>query len=146
MFWGAIYVPSTGKRIKKMISIVDSRPGEKAADLGAGDGRLVVALAQKGIEAHGYEINPMLVWRARRNINKAGLKGKAFIHWRNFWNENLSNFDIIIVYGISFIMKKLEKKLNKEIKNNTRVVSNAYSFPTWTPTKKEESVYLYIKK
>jgi len=143
--WGAIYVPSAEKKIKKMIEFAEIKLGEKAADLGAGDGRLVIALAKKGIEAHGYEINPILAWRARRNINKAGLKGKAFIHWKSFWNEDLSKFDIITVYGIGFIMKRLEKKLRKELKNNARVISNAFCFPSWSQIKKEDGVYLYKK-
>jgi len=145
IFWGAIFVSSKEEKIKKIIELAEIKSGEKAADLGAGDGRLVIALAKKGAEAHGYEINPLLVWQARRNINKAGLGGKAFIHWKNFWREDLSRFDIIIVYGIGYIMKKLEEKLRKELKNNARVVSNAFCFPTWPQIKKEDGVYLYRK-
>jgi len=145
IFWGAIYASSKGEKIKKMIELAEIKSGERAADLGAGDGKLVIALAKKGVEAHGYEINPILVWQARRNINKTGLRGKAFIHWKNFWNEDLSKFDIITVYGIGYIMKKLEKKLRKELKNNARVVSNAFRFPTWPQIKKEGGVYLYKK-
>ena len=145
IFHGAIYVASTEEKIKKMIELAEMKSGEKVADLGAGDGRLIIALAKKGIEAHGYEINPILVWKARRNINKTELRGKAFIHWKNFWNEDLSGFDIITVYGIGYMMKKLEKKLRKELKNNARVVSNAFCFPTWPQIKEEDGVYLYKK-
>ena len=145
VFWGGIYVPSKEEKIKKLIELAEIKSGEKAADLGAGDGRLIIVLAQKGIEAHGYEINPMLVWKTRRNINRAGLKGKAFIHWKNFWYEDLSGFDIITVYGIGYIMKKLEKKLRKELKNNAKIVSNAFSFPAWPHIKEENGVYLYKK-
>ena len=145
IFWGASYVSSKEDKIKKMIELAAIQSGEKAADLGAGDGRLVIALAKKGIETHGYEINPILVWQARRNVNKAKLKGKAFIHWKNFWNEDLSIFDIITVYGIGYIMKKLERKLRKELRNNARIVSNGFCFPTWPQIKKEGSVYLYKK-
>lgn len=145
IFWGAVYVSSKDEKIKKMIELAEIKSGEKVADLGAGDGRLVIALAKKGAEAHGYEINPILVWQARRNINKAGLRRKAFIHWQNFWNEDLSGFDIITVYGIGYIMKKLEKKLRKELKDNARVVSNTFCFPTWPQIKEEGGVYLYKK-
>ncbi|MFH1423719.1 MAG: methyltransferase domain-containing protein [Candidatus Nealsonbacteria bacterium] len=145
LFWGAIYVSSKEEKIKKIIKLAEIKPGEKAVDLGAGDGRLVIALAKKGAEAHGYEINPALVWRARRNINKAGLKRKAFIHWKNFWNEDLFEFDIIAVYGFDYVMKKLEKKLERELKNNARVVSNTFCFPTWPQIKDEDGVYLYKK-
>lgn len=144
-FGGAIYVPTKEKRVREMIDFLGIRPGEKAVDLGAGDGRLLIALAKAGAEAHGYEINPFLVSRARKNIKKAGFEGKAFIYQKNFWSEDLSQFDVATIYGISRIMKKLEDKLRKELKQNARVVSNAFNFPTWDYSKKEGAVYLYIK-
>lgn len=145
LFWGAVYAPSQDKKIKKMVEVAGIKSGEKAVDLGAGDGRIVIALAEMGIESHGYEINPVLVLKANQKIKKANLRGKAFMHWGNFWNKDISDFDIIIIFGISFIMKKLEKKLKKEAKNDAKIVSNYFCFPTWLPIKKEEGIYLYKK-
>ena len=76
-FWGAINVPTTEKRVWQMIGFLDLNKAGKAVDLGAGDGRLIIALAKAGIEAHGYEINPFLVSLARKNIKEAGLEDKA---------------------------------------------------------------------
>ena len=78
---GAIYDPSSRAEADVMARIAEVRPGEKAADLGSGDGRVVCALARAGAEAHGYEINPVLVLISRRNIRREGLAGRAFIHW-----------------------------------------------------------------
>lgn len=142
-FWGAVYVPTRVETVKRIINILDIKPGEKVADLGSGDGRLVIALAKAGAEAYGYEINPFLFLLSRKNIKKAGLKGKAFIHLKSFWNEDLSQFDAISVYGISYIMDKLEKKLKKELKNNSRVACNRFNFHNWRYFKKEEEIYLY---
>jgi len=144
-FWGAIYVPTKLKKIERMIEIARIKSGERAADLGAGDGRIVIALAKLGLEAHGYEINPLLVLLAKQNIRKAGVEEKTFIHWKNFWKESFSNFDVITIYGIHHIMKRLEIKLKKELRTGTRVVSNGFIFPTWPPSKKEDNIYLYIK-
>jgi len=145
VFFGAFYVPSQDAHIDTMIKLAKIRPGDKAVDLGAGDGRIVIALAKKGVEAHGYEINPMLVWKANQAIAKEGLKGKAFMHLGNFWNKSLTDFDIIVMYGISFAMKDLEEKIKKEAKPDMRIICNKFYFPTWTPTEKEETVFLYKK-
>ena len=144
-FWGAVYLPTKKEAVEKMIELAKIKPGEKAVDLGAGDGRLVIALAKADIEAHGYEINPILILLAKINIYKAGLKGKAFIHFKNFWQEDLSRFDIVVVFGIGHIMEKLEKKLDKELKKGARVVSNSFTFPNWRLSKKENGVFLYEK-
>lgn len=100
-------------------------------------------MAKKGAIVHGYEVNPILVWRSRNFIKNAGLEKKAFIHWKSFWGEDLSKFDVITVYGITYIMEKLEKKLQSELKPGTRVVSNYFTFPTWKPAKQDGEILLY---
>ncbi|MDH5770984.1 MAG: methyltransferase domain-containing protein [Candidatus Bathyarchaeota archaeon] len=144
--WGAPFDTSDRETVKKMVALANIQPCKKAADLGSGDGRVVIALAKAGAEAHGYEINPLLVWWARRNIRKAGLTDKASIHWKSFWRENFVSFDAITVFGVNYIMKDLEKKLRKELKTNARVVSNTWPFPTWSHSRKEGNVYLYEQK
>ncbi len=146
VFRGAPFVPSRKRTVKDMISLAKIQPGQKAADLGSGDGRIVIALAKAGAEAHGYELNPFLVLWSRWRIWRVGLEKKAFIHRKNFWHENLSSFNAITLYGISHIMKRLEKKLQEELRPGARIVSNAFSFPNWKPSKKEGSLYLYENK
>jgi len=145
IFRGGIYVPTKMDKIKKMVDFLEVRPGEKAVDLGSGDGRLVIALAKAGAEAYGYEINPFLVTLARKNIKKAGLEGRAFVYQKNFWKEDLSKFDIIVIYGIFHIMKRLGDKLKNNMKENARVASNAFSFPLWKHVEERDGVYLYKK-
>lgn len=143
LFWGAVYLPTNKRGVTKMIELADIKPGDIAADLGSGDGRLVIALAEAGAEAHGYEINPFLVWLAKRNIRRAGFESRAFIHFKSFWRKDFSEFDIITVYGISHIMRKLEVKLNRELNVQAKVISNCFIFPTWPHSKKDGGIYLY---
>ena len=148
--FGAPFEPTKEKKLKKMIEFagIKKRKGKrrvKAVDLGSGDGRLVIALAKAGAEAHGYEINPFLVWISRRNIKNAGLKGKAFIHWGSFWNVNLKEYNIVILFQFPTIMKRLKKKLMRELEKGTKVISNHWRFPSWKIRKKSEDVLLYVK-
>jgi len=106
---GAIYDPSSENETRMMADLADVRRGEKAADLGSGDGRVVIALALKGAEAHGYEINPVLVFVSRSNIRKAGLAGRAFIHWGTFWRKDLSRYALITVFQVGKTKKVLSE-------------------------------------
>ena len=142
---GAPFVPSRNKTVQKMVSLAGINAGDRAADLGSGNGKIVIAIARAGAEAHGYEINPLLVWWSRVSIRKAGLTGKAFIHTKNFWKEDLSGFNVITLYGIDYIMSGLEKKLKEELPSGARIVSNSFKFPNWPEILKEEGVYLYKK-
>lgn len=144
--FGAFFAATRQGQIKKMIALAEIKPGEKAVDLGSGDGRLVIALAKAGAEAHGYEINPFLVLIAKRNIIKAGFENKAFIHWKNFWLEDISKFNIVTIFGIGYMMGKLEAKLKRELNPGSRIISKYFIFPTWLQFKKEDNIHLYIKE
>jgi len=139
------FVPSSPDRLTVMLELAAVQPGQKTADLGSGDGRVVIAMAKAGAEAHGFEINPKLITEARENIAEEGLENKAFIHDMNFWDCDLSQYDIVSVYGITSIMERLEKKCLAEMKTGAKVVSNYFTFPNWTPSLVKEKVYLYLK-
>jgi protein-L-isoaspartate O-methyltransferase len=144
MLRGAIYFPTTTRSVEVMMELLHPVPGEKIADIGSGDGRILIALAERGAEAHGYEINPVLVWRSRRAVRARGLEGLAHVHWKDLWRVDLAPFNAVIVYGFPNIMRGLEAKLRKELRPGARVISNVYSFPGWKPAGKQERVYLYV--
>ncbi|TSC63161.1 MAG: hypothetical protein G01um1014106_566, partial [Parcubacteria group bacterium Gr01-1014_106] len=108
--FGAPYVPSKQSKVRALLELSGVRPGEKAVDLGSGDGRIVEAFARAGAEAHGYEINPMLVWTSRRRLRAAGLSGKACIHWKSFWPADLSDMDVVAFYGTRHMLDQLTDK------------------------------------
>jgi len=146
LFWGAIYVPTTKERVEKMVKLLGVKSGQTVVDLGAGDGRLLIALAKNGAKAYGYEINPLLVSRARENIKEAGLDGSAFIYCKSFWSQDLKDFDAVVVFGMRHMMKKLENKFERELKPGAKIVSNYFTLPTWLPAKEEDKIYVYTKK
>ena len=140
---GAIYDPSTPYETGLMVEVAAIAPGEKAADLGSGDGRVVIELARRGAEAHGYEVNPVLVMISRRNIRRAGLAGKAFVHWKSFWRTDLARFDVLTVFQVDFVMGRLEAKLKRELTPDTRIVSHYWRFPSLRPMREHGRIFLY---
>lgn len=142
---GAPFVPTNQKVVEAMVAMLKIKPGERAVDLGAGDGRLVIALARAGAEAHGYEVNPLLVVLARWRIKRLGLKNNAFIHLKNFWSVDLGTYQAVTFFGIPYILSKLENKLQKELKVGARIASHAFAFKGWPVARHEHGVYLYQK-
>jgi ribosomal protein L11 methylase PrmA len=140
---GAIYDPSTPVQTSLMVDLAGVLPGEKAVDLGSGDGRVLIALARRGAEAHGYEVNPVLVLLSRRNIRRAGLEGKAFAHWGSFWRVDLSRFGLVTVFQVDFVMGRLETKLKRELADGARIVSHHWRFPDWPPETAQGDMYRY---
>lgn len=134
VFKGAPFVPTKKTKVIDIIEAAKLKPGDKLVDLGSGDGRILIAAATHGIESHGYEINPLLILWSKYQIKKAGLSHMAFVHWKNFWFEDLSPYNVVTVFGITKIMERLGRKLKTELKPGSRIVS--YVFPI--PNLKEE--------
>lgn len=142
---GAIYYPSSDQQIATILKLAQLKKGEKAVDIGSGDGRVSVALAAAGAQAFGYEINPILVLWSRWQNRLLPRSHRPQFYLKNMWTTDFSQFDVIVLFGMTYIMKDLEKKLLDEVKPGARVICNSFPFPNWKPTKKIESVYLYTK-
>lgn len=142
---GAVYFPSSIRNVGMIVELAGVRPGQKVVDLGSGDGRIVMALARLGAEAHGYEINPLLAWKSRRAIRRAGLGQNAFVHWQSIWNADLAGYQVVTVYGVPWIMARLGRKLDKELAPGTKIVSNIFPFPDRTPVyMADQKIYVYV--
>ena len=145
LLFGAPYAAIGKKRLAVILRLANVKKGERAVDIGSGDGRIVIALAKEGAEASGFEINPLLHSIALWKIYKSKEKN-ARVFLKDFWRVNFSSYDVITVYGNFPMMERLEKKLQHELRPGARVVSNHFLFPNWQPEKSLEDVYLYIKK
>ncbi len=141
----APFVTTPRETVQTMIKLAKIRPGEKACDIGSGEGRIVIALARAGAEAHGFEINPLLVLWSKWNVFKSRLTGKALMHWKSFWKQDFQTFQVVTMYGITHMMKNIEGKLLNELQPGSRVISHGFAFPNWKPAEKQGSVYLYLR-
>lgn len=139
------YFQTTRYRVQTMIELADVKPGEKVADLGSGDGRIVIAMAQKGAHAFGYELNNTLIKKSEEEIKKLHLENTAHILQKEFWQEDLSVYSIITVYPMPDIMQNLEAKLINELKPGARVLLNYYPFLTWKVKEEKNHIFLYTK-
>jgi 16S rRNA A1518/A1519 N6-dimethyltransferase RsmA/KsgA/DIM1 with predicted DNA glycosylase/AP lyase activity len=135
------FVPSSWYHIETMIELARIKPGELAVDLGSGDGRILLHLAKAGAVTHGFEIDVVLNEKARTKLLENNLHAKIFE--RDFWNEDLSPYAIVTIYGMDSVMERLEKKLQKELKLGARVLSNIFEFPNLVPHEVKNNVRLY---
>lgn len=144
MVHGAVFVRSDQAFIDSVLREVERSKPKKIIDLGSGEGTIVLALAECGYAADGVEINPILAWKSQREVQKRGLS--ATIYRDSFWNMNLEPYDLVVVYGTTYLMPKLEKKLLAELKPGAVVVSNFFEFPNWEAEKSRNKVHRYVKR
>ena len=140
---GAPYLPTDTKSVDEMVALAHVTSQTKMVDIGSGDGKIILAFAKAGAEAHGYEINPVLVWITKYRIKRAGLSARCFVHQGSFWNVDFSPYNTITLFGITRIMKKLEEKLQKELKPGTKIFSHVFKFPTMKCIEERPLVRVY---
>ena len=129
IYRGAPFLPTYVQTVDRMIRMAEIKPREKLADLGSGDGRIVIAAAKAGAVATGFEINPALALWSRLRIRQAGVSDRAGIRMMNFWRQDFGQFDIVAVFGIKSIMPQLEAKLRAELKPGARIICNIFPLP-----------------
>lgn len=145
---GAPFVPSSDKAARAMIRLAHIKRGETVYDLGSGNGKLLFLSASYGASAIGFEINPYLVLYTRIRVFFSKYRGQIRVYWKNFWNSNLSDADVIFIYLLPWRMGVLQSKLFKTIQPKTRFVTNSFLFPNVKPDRAdtENHVYVYIHK
>lgn len=141
---GAPFIPSSPRVVKDMVSLARIKPGEIVFDLGSGDGRILIAAAQAGALAQGWEIHPLLVGLTRLKVWWLKLGQRVEVDYGNFWQADLKEADVIMVYLITHRMLELKEKLIREAKQGARVVSHAFKVPGWEPESQLGEARLYL--
>ena len=162
MAFGAIsaapWVPARSSDIKRILKLAQIKKGEKVYDLGCGDAKVICAFAKEDANAVGFEISlfqylqsqlrifllKTRLLRFARNDGKLDVKVK----YRNFWNENLGNADVVYIFLMPRIYPKLKEKFKRELKQGAKIIVYAFKIDGWTPIAKDEApgkqpIYLY---
>ena len=152
--WGGIlaapWVPLWKKEIRRLLRLAAVKPEEMVYDLGAGDGRIIILAAQEfGARSVGFEIAVLPFFLAYIRIWLLGLRSRVSLKFRNFYQQDLSQADVICVFLTPAAMAKLKPKLQTQTKSGCRIVSYAFKIPDWPPEKidrpneKTTPIYLY---
>jgi len=151
-----IYVPfiaSPPEVVNRMLELLELRKSETLYDLGSGDGRILITAAQKfDVEkAVGVETREDLVKQSREEISKVGLEDRVQVIHGNLLEVPIGEADAVTLFLTTSANERLKPKLEKELKDSTRVVSHDYEITGWNPRRVENleqhTIYLYeVKK
>jgi hypothetical protein len=91
------------------------------------------------------ELDPLRYLWCRMLITVLGLRDRVKIVYGDFFNQDLSNADVVTCHLLQDTNNKLEGKFKQELHPSTRVVSNDFTFPGLHLLRRdsEAKVYLY---
>lgn len=129
----APYVDTVEEDVELILDLADVGPGDYLIDLGSGDGRFVIGAARRGALAHGVELEPTLVARARRNAADAGVSERTAFLEGDIFAADVSMATVVTLYLFPEANIALRPKLLAELAPGTRLVSNSFHMGDWEP-------------
>lgn len=133
------YVPTPMPVVQKMLQMAQVRRGDMLIDLGCGDGRIVVAAAQRhGARGLGIDLDPVRIEEARASARKEGLDGRVEFRVGDLFEADLSPADVVTLYLLPSVNARLRPQLWRQLRVGSRVVSHAFDMgDEWPPEQSE---------
>jgi SAM-dependent methyltransferase len=129
-----VYVPTPPEVVDAMLKVASVKPGDVVYDLGSGDGRIVIAAAQRyGVRGVGIDIDPQRIAEARENAEQVSVTHLVTFREEDLFKADFSEATVVTLYLLPSLNLKLRPRLWKELKPGTRVVSHAFDMGDWKP-------------
>lgn len=110
----ALFVPTPHDVIAKMLELAKVKKETALIDLGSGDGRILIAAAQKyGCRARGYEIDKKLVDLSRAAVQSKALESLVTIEHEDMFTQDLSGADVITVFLYPRLLDRLIRNFRR---------------------------------
>jgi SAM-dependent methyltransferase len=143
VFIGPPYLPTLKPQVEAALDLLELEPGQTMLELGCGDGKVLVAAAERGWTVIGIELNPILVlvcklrtWRYRKLVT---------VRLGNYWDtRSWGRADGIFGFVLPKYMTKLDKLIEQWRDGRpVKLASFAFKIPGKTVDRTSKGVFLY---
>ena len=150
---GVRYEPTPMDVVHTMLDMAEVRAGDLVADLGCGDGRLVIeAMRRRAGRGLCVDIDPRRIAEARRNAQQAGVVERITLLQQDLFAVDLHGVTVVMLFLSPEFNLRLRPKLERELAPGSRVVSHWHDMGDWRPARtvrmrsdeRERPVYLWV--
>ncbi len=144
------YEPSSEEVVETMLQIARVGKDDIVYDLGCGDGRIVIAAAQKtGARGVGIDLDPERIKDSLVNARKANVTDRVRFFQQDLFQADIGKATVVMLYLWPEVNLKLRPKLLRELRPGTRVVSHSHNMGNWKPDRSTEAagrhrVYFWV--
>jgi SAM-dependent methyltransferase len=130
----APYVPTPSDVVDRMLTLAKVSARDVVYDLGCGDGRIVIAAAQKfGARGVGVDIDANLINQAEANAKAAGVDRRVRFLVQDAMTVDVSDATVVTLYLLSASNVKLRPILTRQLRRGARIVSHSFAMGDWEP-------------
>ena len=130
----APFVATPPDVVDRMLTLANVGPKDVVYDLGCGDGRIVIAAAQKfGARGVGVDINPARILEAEENAKKAGVERLVRFEIQDALKTDVSDATVVTLYLLSALNVELRPILTRQLRPGARIVSHSFAMGNWEP-------------
>jgi SAM-dependent methyltransferase len=130
----APFVPTPSDVVERMLQLAKVGPRDVVYDLGCGDGRIVIAAAQKfGARGVGIDIDANLINQAEANAKAAGVDRRVKFLVQDAMTVDVSDASVVTLYLLSSSNVKLRPILTRQLRRGARIVSHSFAMGDWEP-------------
>lgn len=143
-----IWIPTSDELVTQMLQMAKTGPDDYVIDLGAGDGKIVIAAARDfGATALGIEYDPKMVELGNCLVRIEKVADRAQIRRGDIFKEDFSKADVVTLYLLESLNLCLRHRL-LAMPPGTRIASHSFSMGDWAHDDKVSlasgNAYLWI--
>ena len=145
-----VFIASSDAVVDAMLKIANVTRNDVVYDLGCGDGKIVIAAAQRyGARGVGIDIDPERIHEANEKARAAGVSQRVHFTLGDIFADDtkIGDATVVMLYLLPSLNERLRPKLWRELKPGTRVVSNSFTMgDSWPPEKTQqvEDTWIYF--
>jgi SAM-dependent methyltransferase len=133
---GGPFVPTPWLILDEMLKLAEIRRDDTVYDLGSGDGRLVIAAAERhGARGVGVERHRDLVLYSRTQAERRGVADRVAFVEGDVLQADVRGATVVMMYLLPRLVVQLVPKLRAELPVGARIVSHDYPLEPWKPDK-----------
>ncbi|MCD6044636.1 MAG: putative methylase [Burkholderiales bacterium] len=145
------YEPTPEEVVQAMVELAAVRRDDLVADLGCGDGRIVIAAVRTGARGLCVDIDRERIAEAMKNARAAGVDERIrFVHG-DALAADLRGVTVVMLFLSPRLNQQLRPKLRRELQPGARIVSHWHRMGDWPPQQtvhvtsrgRERPVYLW---
>ena len=134
----APFVATPPDVVDRMLTLARVLPTDVVYDLGSGDGRIVIAAAQKyGARGVGVDIDPVRIAESQENARRAHVDHLVTFKLQDALETDVSEATVVTLYMLAAMNVKLRPILTRQLRPGARIVSHNFGMGDWEPERVE---------